>query len=275
MGYPANFKVTTRKLSDNVVIASSAFTRADKFNFGARMALFNHDDSVIVWSALPYGKEVEKSLELLTGSDQKPNITHLIIPDREHTLAAKSFKEEYPNLKIIAMDSVKIPGVDIDYTFSEKDGNKLIDRKALEEEIGIKEPAILDNFEFVYLPFHGNQELVTYEKSSKIVFEADLLFNLGVPGTTSGKVTLEQYSPELGFKKGFNPHSGWSFPTRYMQPNSKVGSFLFNKLVNPKKSKNGLQAIYNWDFNTIVMCHGNLIDKDARATFKHVFSGAF
>lgn len=257
------------------MVASAPFTRANKFNFGARMAVFNYDNQVIVWSALPYGTEVKKTLELLTGSDAKPNITHLIIPDREHTIAAKSFKEEYPELKIIAMDTVSIPGVEIDYKFSAKEGNKLIDRKVLEEEIGIKESVILDNFEFVYLPLHANQELVTFDKKAKVVYEADLLFNLGVPGTTSGKVTLEQYSPETGYKQGFNPHSGWSFLTRYMQPHSKVGTFLFNKLVQTAKSKDGLKAIYNWDFDTIVPCHGNLIEKDAKASFKSAFHGAF
>ena len=75
----------------------------------------------------------------------------------------------------------------------------------------------------------------------------------------------------MGFPKGFNPHSGWSFITRYLQPYSKVGRFLFRKLVDINHSKPGLEAIYNsWDFKTIVMCHGNIITKDAKEAFKHV-----
>lgn len=59
--------------------------------------------------------------------------------------------------------------------------------------------------------------------------------------------------------------------TRYMQPKSKVGNFLAKKVVNMAKSKQGLQHIYDWEFHTIVMCHGNLIDKDAKQAFKSVF----
>ena len=33
---------------------------------------------------------------------------------------------------------------------------------------------------------------------------ADMIMNLGIHGTTTGEHVLEQYSPELGFPKGFN-----------------------------------------------------------------------
>ncbi|ODV81166.1 uncharacterized protein CANTADRAFT_25394 [Suhomyces tanzawaensis NRRL Y-17324] len=264
MGYPSPLKVISRKLTNDIVIASCAFSRFDKLNFGGRMALINHLGQIIVWSALPYGPEVEKSLELLTGTTGKYNITHLIIPDKEHTMAAKSFKDVYPELKVIAMEGVEVPGLTIDYRVTSKLGNKTIDLKILKEELGITDKVFLDLFEFVYLPHHGNKELVMFDTKSKILFEADLLFNLGV------KEPLEQYSPSTGFSEGYNPHSGWSFLTRYMQPYSKVGNILTNKITTPQ-SKPGLEAIQKWDFSKIVMCHGNIIEKDAKKAFANVF----
>ncbi|KAK6198669.1 uncharacterized protein RJT21DRAFT_50398 [Scheffersomyces amazonensis] len=276
MVYPTPLTAVSRKLTDNIVITSSPFTRANHFNFGGRMALIKYDDSIIVWSALPYGPEVLKALQLLESNDKQEtfNVTHLIVPDREHTLAAVSFKEKFPALKIIAMDTVKFDKFKVDYEVGESLGNQLLTKEVLADKVGIKESVILNNLQFVYLPFHANQELIVYDINHKILFEADLIFNLGIPGTTSGKVTLEQYSPATGYIKGFNPHGGWSFLTRYMQPYSKVGKFLFNKFVNPAKSAAGLKAIYGLDFQSIVLCHGNIIDKNAKEVFKHVFESS-
>lgn len=263
MGYPKDLKAISRKLTDNIVLTVTAFSRVNILNFGARMGLFNYDGQVIVWSAIPHGDEVKKSIKLLTGTDET-KVSYLIIPDLEHTMAAKSFKEVYPQMKIIASEKVNIPGLHIDYVIPDKLGNSLIDSKVL-TDLGVDE-VISKNFEFVYLPYHTNQELVMFDKNTKILFEADLLFNLGV------KEPLEQYSPETGFTKGYNPHGGLSFLTRYMHPYSKVGNKLTNSVCNVRKSKPGLKTIYNWDFNTIVMCHGNIIDKDAKKAFKNVFS---
>lgn len=284
MGYPENFKIVTKAITDNILLASSAFSRVDKLNFGARMAIFKlsqqeqeqeqgggrgGDQKIILWSPLPYTPQVIDTILKFTGISQESDlkINYVIIPDREHNLAGKKYQEVFPDCKIIGMEGIK--NINIDYKFTESMGNKIIKDEELKNFIN--DDDIVNNFEFVYLPKHTNQELVIFEKKAKALFEADLLFNLGVPGTVQGTTILEQYSPELGFAKGFNPHSGWSFMTRYLQPYSKVGRFMFRKFVNVNASKAGLEGIYSWDFNTIVMCHGNVITENARQTFKDVF----
>ncbi|KGR00413.1 hypothetical protein MG1_02241 [Candida albicans GC75] len=277
MGYPPNFKIVTKSLTENILLASTAFSRVDKFNFGARMAVFKFPQSnkIILWSPLPYTPQVIDVLTKFTNNTDESNlnIAYVIIPDREHNLAAKSYKEKFPGCKLIGMEGLDENSLKLDYKFIKSMGNKVLKNDELKQIFNDSDSGlIVDNFEFVYLPNHANQELVVFDKSSSTLFEADLLFNLGVPGSTSGETILEQYSPELGFPKGFNPHSGWSFITRYLQPYSKVGRFLFRKLVDINHSKPGLEAIYNsWDFKTIVMCHGNIITKDAKEAFKHVF----
>ncbi|KAF6071761.1 hypothetical protein MEM_02223 [Candida albicans L26] len=277
MGYPPNFKIVTKSLTENILLASTAFSRVDKFNFGARMAVFKFPQSnkIILWSPLPYTPQVIDVLTKFTNNTNESNlnIAYVIIPDREHNLAAKSYKEKFPGCKLIGMEGLDENSLKLDYKFIKSMGNKVLKNDDLRQIFNDNDSGlIVDNFEFVYLPNHANQELVVFDKSSSTLFEADLLFNLGVPGSTSGETILEQYSPELGFPKGFNPHSGWSFITRYLQPYSKVGRFLFRKIVDINHSKPGLEAIYNsWDFKTIVMCHGNIITKDAKEAFKHVF----
>lgn len=277
MGYPPNFKIVTKSLTENILLASTAFSRVDKFNFGARMAVFKFPQSnkIILWSPLPYTPQVIDVLTKFTNNTNESNlnIAYVIIPDREHNLAAKSYKEKFPGCKLIGMEGLDENSLKLDYKFIKLMGNKVLKNDDLRQIFNDSDSGlIVDNFEFVYLPNHANQELVVFDKSSSTLFEADLLFNLGVPGSTLGETILEQYSPELGFPKGFNPHSGWSFITRYLQPYSKVGRFLFRKIVDINHSKPGLEAIYNsWDFKTIVMCHGNIITKDAKEAFKHVF----
>lgn len=270
MGYPSPLQVVSRKLADHVVISSSGFKRVNKLNLGARMALFHYDGSIVVWSPLPYGSHVLEALLLLTGKNSTEasafNVTHLIVPDAEHIMAAKSFKEPFPGIKILAMENVNLGnGVEADYVVKAQHGNKILDKAAL-AEVGITDPPIVNNFEFVYLPTHANRELVAYDKNSKIVFEADLLFNLQAKG-------LEQFSAATGFKDNYNPHTGLSFLTRYLRPESSVGRFMFNKVVKSTspEAKKGLLAIYLWDFDQLVMCHGNVIDKNAKKTFADVF----
>lgn len=288
MGYPPNFKIVTKSLTENILLASTAFSRVDKFNFGARMAIFKfpQTNKIILWSPLPYSPQVIDILIKFTNTntatatattiESNLNIAYVIIPDREHNLAAKTYKEKFPNCKLIGMEGLDENSLKLDYKFIKLMGNKLLKNDELKQifkdDNDNNSNLIIDNFEFVYLPNHANQELIIFNKSSSTLFEADLLFNLGVPGSTLGQTILEQYSPELGFPQGFNPHSGWSFITRYLQPYSKIGRFLFRKLVDINQSKSGLEVIYNsWDFKTIVMCHGNIITKDAKEAFKHVF----
>lgn len=265
MGYPNPLKAISRNLTDNIVITSTPFTRSNIMNFGARMTLFNYNNQVIVWSAIPYGSEVINSLKLLTGKDDGFNVSYLIIPDVEHTMAAQSFKDTYPNLKIIGPEEVKVP-FKVDYKITKAHGNKLIDSNVL-KEIGIQDDSILNNFEFVYLPSHANKELVLYDKNSKILFQADLLLDLGPVGKK-----LEQYSPETGYASNFNPHGGLSYITRFSHPDSGFFRGLVNKLVkaNDPQVQKGLKTIYNWDFTKMVPCHGNVVD-DGKSMFKKYF----
>jgi len=264
MPYPNPLKIVTQKLTDNILLAASGFKRFDKINFGGRMALFHYNNSVIVWSAMPFGDEVHKAIEKLTGQSSSP-VAYLIIPDTEHTIAAKLFKAKYPELKIISVELVDLgPETPIDYVVTSKYSKKLIDKQVL-QEIGITDPTITDHFEFVYLPDHANKELVMYDKNSKTLFEADLLFNL------STQQPQEQFSEELGFPKNYFPFSGYSFLARYLNPDSSIGNKILNKIANSTASAEGLRIIYGWDFDKIVMCHGNVIKSNAKNEFKKVF----
>lgn len=262
--YPDPLKVVSRKITDSIVLSSSGFRRFGKINFGARMALFNYNGSIVVWLAMPYGDGVKRALELSAGG-KEPQVSYVIVPDREHTMAAKSFKQQFPALKIIAMEGVDL-GLEapIDHVIKADVKGKILDKLAL-ELVGITDPVIVDNFEFVYLPSHANKELVMYDKNLKSLFQADLLFNL------RGDEENEQFSKEVGHEGSvFN---GFSYPAKYMNPDSKVGRFFMNKAAGSSSGAEGLRNIYSWDFDRLVMCHGTVFETGGKEAFRKVFGG--
>ncbi|CAK7901345.1 hypothetical protein CAAN1_11S02520 [[Candida] anglica] len=266
MGYPQSFKPVSSKIEDNIVITSGPFAIKDKLNVGSRMALFKYGTDIIVWSALPYGEQVIEALKLLS-DEPNPNVTHLIIPNNQHIMAAESFKVQFPNLKILSTEQVDLgENVSVDYKFTNEYGNKVLQSKEL-QEIGIKEDSILNNFEFVYLSTHKNRELMVYEKKSKTLFGADLIFNVDYDGKS------EQYCEKTGYAPDHYQHAGWSFITRYLNPDSRIGIYLMNRVSVSAlpSSKEGLKAVYSLNFDRIVMCHGNIITQDAKEAFYKVF----
>ncbi|KAG7195655.1 uncharacterized protein KQ657_003425 [Scheffersomyces spartinae] len=259
MGYPSPLVAAHRKLTENVLTTSTPFSIMNRVNIGARMTIFNYEGGVVIWSGIPYCDVVKEALEKIGNS----NVTWLIVPNVQHTMAVKSCKEKFPNLKILAMGNAEKNQADYVFTSAEH-GETLIDRPVL-EKMGITDPTILNHFEFVYLNNHKNKEIVLYDKTSKILCEADVLFNM--------EPELEQYSPATGYPEGFYPFSGWSFLGRYLQPYSIIGNYIVReRLNNGAMSAKGLQQVLNWDFETIVPCHGNTIEIDAKKAFKNLFS---
>lgn len=271
MGYPVPLRVVTKKISPNVLTVSCPFSIFDKLNVGARMVIFHFQGDIIIWSPIPYNKEVfESSIAKLTSEPY--TVKYIFVINIEHNLSAESYREAYPDVKLIGPENTLRCA--IDFPLTNENAMKIIKSSGW-DSLGITDASIVDNFELIYNSYHKNRELVVYEKSTKSILLADFIFNLGVPGTTSGEHVLEQYSPELGFPKGFNPHGGWSFFSRYLQPESKVGRYLMNRLQktknHPEKTKEIIALINQWDFENIIMVHGDVITKDAKKTLSNIY----
>ncbi|ODQ80145.1 hypothetical protein BABINDRAFT_7623, partial [Babjeviella inositovora NRRL Y-12698] len=119
---------------------------------------------------------------------------------------------------------------------------------------------LVDNFEFVYVAGHKNRELTMFHPESKTLFEADFLFNIKSKSELYGKV---------------NPTKGLGFFARYLQPYSAVGKWLSGRLLSSAEQGNrdAISAIASWDFERIVMCHGEVIEgkNESRLAFDSVY----
>lgn len=257
MGYPSPLGGITRRLNPYTTIHSTKFSRADTFEFGNRTAIINVPDTnkLIIWSSIPVCRELEKVLEAATNDEpNKFEVIAAIIPDIEHTMAAIDLKKLYPKCLLIGPSGIADkPDLKLDYEFKDEESNVLVDGSKISKD--------LSNYEFVFLKDHHNRELITFDKTTKILFEADLLFNIPYDGKNDDQYPL------------VNQNAGWpGFLTQRLNADSIIGRFLFRHLI-PKNegSSKGLKAVYGLDFDSIVLSHGAIIEKDAKKSFKKVF----
>lgn len=270
MGYPSPLRTSIRKLSPNVVTVSCPFSIKNKADVGNRMTLIKYDGDIVVFSPIPYGEYMNEALEALGGPNLKPK--YLVIVNFQHNLAAPSFKKEYPDIKIIAGENVELgPECPVSLRLTSDMGNRLLKAEDLRQKWGVDEEWWC-NLELCYLTSHKNKDVVMYEKTSRILIEGDVVFNMGVPDEND---SFEQYSTATGYPEKHFPYTGWSYMLRFVNAHSFLGPWLFSRLSNTKTEggRNAIKMLYeNWDFETIVPCHGNVISKDAKIVFKKGFN---
>lgn len=278
MSNESSLKASIRKINDNAVTISTPHTVFRILNFGARMSLINFDGNVIVYSPMKYDQEVfDKAIKVLFENQENPQyeVKYVIAANDEHNLWAHVYKEKFGS-KIIAGENCKLKNnCKADHVVTSKIYNKVIKGSMWQDELNVSDP-FMQSLELIGLGNHVIHDLELFDTTSKTLYVGDSIYNLGVPGTTSGNVILEQYSPELGYAKGYNPHGWFSFLTRYLQPDSIICRYLANYAAGTKtkEGKEAIQTVYNWDFDKLVMIHGNVIEKDGKDAWKKLFASS-
>ncbi len=126
------------------------------------------------------------------------------------------------------------------------------------------DPEFDREFDYEYVGAHANKELVFCHKPDKTLIEADMMFNL--PAT-------EQFS-----RTGQDASSG--FLTKlFIGLQSTVGTATWQKRFLWYAASSRDRASFNqsakmiaqWDFDRIVPCHGDVIEKGGKGIFKKVF----
>ncbi|CDK25581.1 unnamed protein product [Kuraishia capsulata CBS 1993] len=277
MGYSSPIGGQSRKVVDSLLwIHSAPFSRFRFVSFGARMSVMKasaDSKNYVVFAAIPYDEEMIGKLTSVIGdSDWFKNITHLIIPDTEHTMAVLGYKERLPNVKIVGMESCneKIDPL-IDFKFGAQTANKAYDSaeqlKDVFPKMDEKDSELFDSFGFCYIPGHPNKELTVFQKSTGSLVVGDLLFNMQSSGK---KFPFTDYSQEA---------YGGKDPTGFISSKLTYNGFLVKKLagatLSGPQAAVGIQEIYKWNFSRIIMCHGDLIERSAKDIFKEIFAPAF
>lgn len=271
MGYPSEIKAAIRQIAKNVVTVSCPFAIKDRLDIGGRMSLINFAGNVVVFSPIPHGEYVQQALDLLVAESGAPaQITHVFIVNFQHNLAAKSYKKAYPDVKIIAGYNVDLgPDCPIDYVLGKDQGNRVLSGADLESELGLVAPW-KDQLDVVFLRYHKNKDVVLFHKEYKILFEGDVIMNIGAKDEHGA---VEQYSPATGFPEKHYPFTGWSYLLRFCHPDGFMGRWISSRvnLIKNPKAVEGLKVVEGLDFEVIVPCHGNVISSGAKQTFRELF----
>lgn len=257
---------TSRLVSPGLAIHSCPFTLG-KLAFGARctsVLLSGPDKPVAVISPTPYGEETEKMLQQLVqdSNHRSYNVKYLVLTDIVHHMGAGSWKEKYPDVKIIGVKGLcskkQQEGIKIDYVFDEEHANKLVTSPL--ENLDLPQE-LTDVISFMYLPGHHNQELIVYHGSSKTLIESDLLMNFPA---------YEQYKGS-----SVSPVGGFSNILRFMGPSSWIGKKLMSNLFDShqwKSSQTALQSVWELGIDRIIPSHGDVLEGEAASeTFAQVF----
>ena len=143
MGYTSPLKVVTKKISPNVLTVSSPFSILNKLNVGARMVIFHYHGDIIIWSPLPYDKEIlENAIAELTTEEY--TVKYIFVINIEHNLCAEKYKQIYPNVKLIGPENT--PRCEINIPLTEDNALKIIKGNEGWGDLGISDKSIIDNF---------------------------------------------------------------------------------------------------------------------------------
>jgi hypothetical protein len=245
-----------RKISPNITTLSAPFARFGKLKIGGRGTLVRLTSGALaVFSPVALTPEVRETIASLGG-----NLRYITAPDIEHHIFLGPWHAAYPDAKVIGPEGLpekralqKNEAVPFSYIFT----------AANKADFKI-DPDFDQDFEYEYVSSHPGKELVFYYKPERTLIEADLMFNL--PAT-------EQYS-----RYGESPTSG-ILTKLFVAVNKTSGSAIWHKRLQwygaSSKDRAGfnasIQRIAKWDFDTIVLCHGDTIQGGAKGIFEKIF----
>ncbi|KAG7093712.1 hypothetical protein E1B28_007366 [Marasmius oreades] len=244
-----------RELVPNVITTcSTPFLRFKRFKIGGRGTLVRmNNGSVAVFSPIALTEEVKQKVASMG------EVKYITALDFEHHMFLGPWNKEYPNAKVIGPEGLPEK--------RKKQGDEDVPFNVIFEASKNREtrvdPEFDAEFDYEYVHAHSNKELVFNHKPTKTLIEADLIFNLPA---------LEQHE-----KSGIDPNSG-------------ILTKIFNSLMHTRgealaqkrviwygtsaKDRNAfndsMARINAWDFERLIPCHGEVVEKDAKTVFQKI-----
>jgi len=244
-----------REVNSFITTLSVPFWRFGKIKNGGRGTLVRMAaGGVAVFSPVALTADVKKTVSSLG------ELRYITAPDIEHHIFIGDWHKEYPNAKIIGVEGLpekrtkqKNEEVPFAVIFKKSElGKTKIDAEFDKE------------FDYEYVPSHTNKELVFCHKPSRTLLVADYFSNL--PAT-------EQFS-----KTNESPTTG-ALTRWFTSVTNTQGDALGQKRLlwyalsaSDRPAFNASAARINtFDFDTIVPCHGDVIESGGKGVFQKVF----
>jgi hypothetical protein len=192
------------------------------------------------------------------------NLAYIVALDFEHHIFITEWAKQYPNAKIVGPEGLPEKRTKQSVKDPKIGGEQfaVVFRKEGKRDISIS-PEFDADFDYEYVDGHANKEIVFHYRPEKVLIEADLMFNLPA---------VEQYSkvPEAERPNGF-------LDRLFQGVGNTSGDATWAKrfnwyLAKDRNSMNeSLRVIDKWDFTTLIPCHGDTIEGNAKELFRKVF----
>jgi len=242
-----------RKINPSITTLSVPFYRAGLIGIGGRATLVRLENGKLaVFSPVALTEDVKQTIKSMG------ELKYIAALDYEHHIHIGEWYKAYPGATVIGVEGLpekraksKVESVPFSVVFTQANRKTQKVDEHFDRE-----------FNYEYMHCHVNKELVMLHKPTKTLIQADLLFNL--PATEQ----FRKVSANNGIlTKIFN------------FINSTTGTALAQKRFHWYAISLGhrpdwsecLKAIQKWDFDTIIPCHGDVIETNGKAVFERVF----
>ncbi|KAL0955753.1 hypothetical protein HGRIS_001968 [Hohenbuehelia grisea] len=230
-----------REVTTDIWTFSRPFARFGFLPWGGRStAIKLSTGDVWVLASTPLTKDTKETI------DKLGPVKWIMAADAVHHLFLSEFKKAYPDAKVIGVEALvekkKKEGLVLDGAYGSDPTDTLY---GFEDEV-----------KACYFSGYANRDVAWLHVTSKTLVQADLLFNL--PGN-------EQYSKVNKFPKvpligKLDPYGG-----------------LHKKLVwgqgtDKEAMRRDAKTVSAWDFERIIPCHGDVIEKEAKKAWDEAYS---
>ncbi|KAF2717441.1 hypothetical protein K431DRAFT_288572 [Polychaeton citri CBS 116435] len=249
-----------RRLTPDIITLSTPFLRFGRIKIGGRGTVVRlQTGALAVFSPVALTDSVKAEMQSLSPSSQVKYIAAL---DQEHHIFLESWHKAYPQARVIAPDTLpglrdkqnyfKIPESNW-HLFNAGDAGK---GWSVDEEFDRE-------FDIEYVHAHANKEIVFNHKPSRTLIEADLIFNL--PATE--QMSRTQESATTGFLTKLFTY----FQNTQGKALGQKRFLWYVASASDRPSFNqSVSKIAGWDFDKIVPCHGDVIEKDGKGIFQKI-----
>ncbi|KAH8830126.1 hypothetical protein DL96DRAFT_1591694 [Flagelloscypha sp. PMI_526] len=236
-------ELVIRKVTSNITTFSKPFKVFGILPWGGRStAIRLNNGSVWVLASTPLTIDTKATL------DAMGPVKWIMAGDVGHYLFIAEFAKAYPDAKVIAVkdlvQKLQEKDVRVDGAYgSDPEGTMY----GFEEEIQAR-----------YFSGFANKDVAWVHGPSKTLVVADLIFNL--PGT-------EQHSKSKASSKV--PLLG------SLKPSGSVHKTFVYVGQDKVAMKRDVHAVAGWDFDRIIMCHGDVIETGGKAQWKEAYAKYF
>lgn len=229
--------------------------------------------TLAVFSPVALTPDVQAKVAAMGG-----NVGYLIAPDIEHHIFLTEWARAYPGAKLIG--PAGLPQKRKQALGQGQDQRDERTRPAEDESFAFvfsadhQDPHEISaefaaDFAAEYVGAHPNREIVLLYRPDRVLIEADLLFNM--PAT-------EQYSrPAAEADRRRHPwiNRAWNALLTTEGPakgHKRAQWYLFSNGTKDRPAFNAsIRRIDAWDFGTIIPCHGDVIEGNAKEVFRKIF----